>query len=236
MVQKDTLWGWLLQGFKYELDTQVAPRTVKYYYDRVCYFSRWALGQGLDNPQSSTKRDVQAYFHYLAHTRDTIEGGNGSRRTVQRGRYPHWHHYRCLKRFFTWALSERHIDRNPLDGIKVRHPRGPSIEPWQPEHIERFFAVLARDWQVARTTRHNMLAARDETVLSLFLESGLRLAELSSLRSGDVDLDRQRVVVRKGKTGEGRLVGFGPRIKKAFWRYLSLRSCRSKILVLVTRK
>ena len=42
----------------------------------------------------------------------------------------------------------------------------------------------------------------------------------------DVDLDRQRVLVRKTKTGEPRLAGFSPQTKKALWRYLGLRGDR----------
>ena len=43
------------------------------------------------------------------------------------------------------------------------------------------------------------------------------------LALSDVDLDRQRVLIREGKTGKGRIVGFGPQTKKALWRYMSLR-------------
>jgi site-specific recombinase XerD len=83
--------------------------------------------------------------------------------------------------------------------------------------------VLEHDWRVASTSRQRMLAARDRVILFLFLESGLRLEELSQIRSGDIDLERQRVLVREGKMGKGRLVGFGSQTKKALWRYMGLR-------------
>jgi len=71
-----------------------------------------------------------------------------------------------------------------------------------------------------------MLAARDRAVIFLFLDSFIRLGECSRLTISDIDLDRQRVLVRKSKTGKSRLTGFGPQTKKALWRYLGLRGDR----------
>lgn len=42
MVQRDESWRWLLEGFRYELEAQVRPRTVEYYYDHARVFVRWA--------------------------------------------------------------------------------------------------------------------------------------------------------------------------------------------------
>jgi len=85
------------------------------------------------------------------------------------------------------------------------------------------FQVLEHDWRVARTARQKMLAARDDAILKLFSESGVRLSEVAGLKLEDVYLERQRVLVREAKMGSGRWVGFGPQTKKALWRYLGLR-------------
>jgi len=42
-------------------------------------------------------------------------------------------------------------------------------------------------------------------ILLLFLESGMRLAELASLKLDDVDIAQQRVLIREGKIRKGRL-------------------------------
>ena len=52
-----------------------------------------------------------------------------------------------------------------------------------------------------------MLSARNKATFLLFLGSGLRLEELSKLQLEDIDLRRQRVVVRLGKMGKSRLTG-----------------------------
>jgi len=128
-----------------------------------------------------------------------------------------------LRRFFSWAVKEGHLEHNPLDGITLTAPKPLQIEPYRPEHVEKMLTVLNHEWKVAKTARQRMLAARDHAVLLLFLESGLRLGELAGLRIGGIDLARQRVLVSDGKMGKGRIAGFGPQAKKSLWRYLGLR-------------
>jgi site-specific recombinase XerD len=120
-------------------------------------------------------------------------------------------------------VQEGYLQQNPVDDIKLKPPKPPLIEPYKPEHVECFLQVLDHDWQSATTPRARMLAARNKAILTLLLESGLRLGELAALKVTDVDLDRQRVVVHEGKGGKGRVAGFGPQTKKALWRYIGLR-------------
>lgn len=102
-----------------------------------------------------------------------------------------------------------------MEGITLRAPKDPPVEPYRSEHIDRMLAVLDHDWKVAATPRQRMLAARDRAILFLFLESGLRLGELAGLRVGDIDLERQRALVRDCKMGKGRVTGFDLQTRKA---------------------
>jgi integrase/recombinase XerD len=221
MVQKGS-WEWLIQGFRIDLETQVKPRTVKDYCEHVYYFVRWAQGNDKRDPRSITKRDIQEFLHFVASTPAIVVAGNGAKRHIQRDQNSRWHHYFPLKRFFSWATNERYLAQNPMDSIVLRLPKPAPIEPYQAEHIDAFVKVLDHDWQVASTARQKMLAARNRAVLFLLLDSFIRLEELSQLSIRDIDLDRQRVLVRKSKTGKPRLAGFGPQTKKALWRYLGL--------------
>lgn len=213
MVQ-NVSWEWLLEGFKYELEAVVKPKTVDYYYSHARVFTRWAQHRGqLANPHLTTKRHIQDFFHYLLYDWHTITVGNGANRQIHHTDRTRWHYYRSLRRFFSWAVKEGHLEHNPLDGIILTVPKPLQIEPYRPEHVEKMLAVLNHEWKVAKTARQRMLAARDHAVLLLFLESGLRLGELAGLRIGDIDLARQRVLVSDGKMGKGRIAGFGPQAK-----------------------
>lgn len=223
MAQKGT-WQWLLEGFKYELETEVKPKTVEYYTVHARIFIHWAQNSGqISDPHLLAKRDIQAFFHYLTDTHTFVIRSNGSPRQIERTERTRWHYYRSLKRFLNWVKQEGYLKENPIDQIKLVEPKPTPIDPYHPDHISRMPKVLDHDWKVATTPRQRMLAARDRAVLLLFLESGLRLSELTSLQIQDIDLQRQRVLVTQGKMGKGRLAGFGPDTKKALWRYLGLR-------------
>lgn len=213
-----------MEGFKYELETEARPKTVEYYIDHARIFIRWAQDGGqISDPRLLTKRDIQTFFHYLTDNHVVVIKGNGARREINRTERTRWPYYRSLKRFLNWVKQEGYLKENPIDQIKLAEPKPTPIDPYHPEHISRMLKVLDHDWKVASTARQRMLAARDRAVLLLFLESGLRLSELTSLQIQDIDLQRQRVLVTQGKMGKGRLAGFGPDTKKALWRYLGLR-------------
>jgi site-specific recombinase XerC len=65
-------------------------------------------------------------------------------------------------------------------------------------------------------------ARRDEAILRLFIDSGLRRSELAELRVDDVDL-RDGVVVVMGKGSRPRAAPFGSKTARAVDRYLRLR-------------
>ena len=75
MVQAQVSLEWLLEGFRYDLESTARPNTVKYYYGEISRFLRWADAAG--GPSDIcllTKHHIQAFFHYLA----TTHKGNSS--------------------------------------------------------------------------------------------------------------------------------------------------------------
>ena len=218
MVQNMS-WEWLLEGFKIDLETQLKPKTIKDYCYHISYSAHRAKDSNKLGPHSITKRDIQEFLHFVASTSAIFVTGNGVKRHIQRNENSRWHHHFPLKRFFTWAVKEGHLERNPIDSIELNPPKSAPIEPYKPEHIDAFVKILDYDWHVAKTTRQKMLAATDKAVLFLLLDSFIRLGECCQVMIEDIDLNRQRVLVRKSKTDKPRLAGFGPQTKKALWRY-----------------
>ena len=94
----------------------------------------------------------------------------------------------AVKSFFTWAERQGHIAENPAANLKLgRLPRKPPVFLSEGEK-KRLLKVL-RD-------RTSPLARRDRVVIELFLGTGIRLAELASLNTDDVDLDAKHLRVR----------------------------------------
>lgn len=129
-------WQWLLEGFKYELETQVKPKTVEYYLDHAKTFTRWAHDVAtIEAPHLITKRDLQTFFHYLIATPAIVTKGNGALRHIQRTDRTRWHYYKGLRRFFRWLEAEGLVNENPMAAMKLIAP--PPVPVERSESIHR---------------------------------------------------------------------------------------------------
>jgi integrase len=89
---------------------------------------------------------------------------------------------RPLRTFLKWCVGRGHIERSPMDGRKpVTVPVEPVVFP-SPEDMRRVLATCQS------RSRFAFRARRDRAILLLFATTGVRLAELSSLRLNDVNL------------------------------------------------
>jgi len=64
---------------------------------------------------------------------------------------------------------------------------------------------------------------RDEAIVRLMAETGVRAGEAISMQLADVDLSRGLATVRRGKGGRGRIVPFGSQTAAALDRYIRAR-------------
>ena len=69
----------------------------------------------------------------------------------------------------------------------------------------------------------DMRDRRDEAIVRLMLETGVRAGEVVAMEHGDVHLAGGSVLVRRGKGGKGRTVPIGPHAGRALDRYLRAR-------------
>lgn len=73
--------------------------------------------------------------------------------------------------------------------------------------------------EAVRPLRH----VRDEAIIRLVAETGIRLSEVIALTAGDLDLAAGRLTIRRGKGGRGRVIPIGPATGAAIRSYLSVR-------------
>jgi integrase len=123
--------------------------------------------------------------------------------------------------FLDWAVVQGRIDASPLRRVHRRETdeRLPFI----------FDVVQARQLLAAAAAlpdnpRGKGRGATHHAIFALCYGLGLRAGEACGLRIGDVDNDRELLVVRGGKFGKSRLVPHGPRIGELLARQLERRS------------
>jgi site-specific recombinase XerD len=117
--------------------------------------------------------------------------------------------YKGLHRFGGWLVNEGELVDHPMRGLDV------------PVAKDKPVPVLGDDELVAllkACAGKGFTARRDEAVVRMLLDCGVRVSELCGLTLDDVDLDREMALVR-GKGSKIRPVYFGARTARALDRY-----------------
>lgn len=121
---------------------------------------------------------------------------------------------RTLKTFLRWLDKEGYTTEplaKAIDMPKVPRYQDVTIDVLSDEEIEHLLGMFDANTDVG---------TRQRAMVCLMLESGLRLAEVSGLRTDDVHLKDMYVRVT-GKGGKENYVPLGPTTHKALTRYLT---------------
>lgn len=118
--------------------------------------------------------------------------------------------FRSLKTFFNWLVEEEEINRSPMRNMKPPEV-GETEVPVIPDDALRKLlkSCSGRDFE----------SRRDMAILMLFIDTGVRLSELTERQVKHIDLDLMVFHVL-GKGDRQRAVPFGRQAAQAIDRYL----------------
>lgn len=119
----------------------------------------------------------------------------------------------AARTFFRYLLREKHVRCNPVQSVSA--PRGAKRLP---ENLD-----ADRMARLLEIPGDGPLVDRDRAILELLYSSGLRLAELTDLNLGDVDMQDATVRVT-GKGNKDRIVPVGRHALKALRQWHASRS------------
>lgn len=177
-----------------------ADRTLVLYGQSITYFSDWLRQRGQPADLSSLDRDtVLGWLDFLRARGLTT----GTIRTRWRG----------LRRFTNWLLAEDIIDTDPLAGIVIDKPEPPPVPILTDDELAAIIGACKGKKFADR---------RDEAIIRLLIDCGLRVSEVTSIDVNELDLDAESVVVT-GKGSRVRPAYFGARTGQALDRYLRER-------------
>ena len=176
-----------------------SPATVKSYAEGVYAFLKWCETTG--TPAELTKANAQAFVA------DLLDNGAAPKTASAR--------LLGLRRFSAWLASRGRTRRRPARwGSSSPRSTSKVIDALTDEELADLFKACRGKRFTDR---------RDEAIVRLMAETGLRSGELIAMRLDDVNLGRGLAVVRRGKGGKGRVVPFGPQTGSAIDRYLRVR-------------
>ncbi|MDG4669462.1 tyrosine-type recombinase/integrase [Mycobacterium sp. 236(2023)] len=175
-----------------------SPTTITSYMRGVRMFIEWC--ERSEHRAELTRPLVQTYIAEL------IEDGKEANTVRLR--------LAALRAFARWLVEEDELSEDPLTGIK--QPKIPSkvVESLSDEQLRNLIAACRGK---------GLRDRRDEAIVRLMAETGIRSNELVSLGVSDLDLPRGLVTIQRGKGAKGRIAPFGPQTAAALDRYLRMR-------------
>jgi integrase/recombinase XerD len=120
----------------------------------------------------------------------------------------------AVRRFARWLHAEGELPADPLAGMRPPKLDAKVVPVLSDDELRRLVKACE-----GRTLRDR----RDEAIIRLLAETGLRAGECVALRVEDVDVGGGTLLVRRGKGGGGRLVPFSAQTARSLDRYLRLR-------------
>ena len=117
---------------------------------------------------------------------------------------------------YRWLARQRGFPANPVQGVRA---------PKSPRHLPKALSVDQVQQLLETEAVGTPEAARDRAMFELLYSSGLRLAELVALNTGDGRLDlRQAEVTVTGKGAKTRTVPVGRQAREALRDWLKARA------------
>ncbi|NTZ20785.1 integrase [Paenibacillus sp. JMULE4] len=121
---------------------------------------------------------------------------------------------KAIKRFFLFLHEEGWIPDNPAAHLKTRKGHHPTIPSFTEEQV---VALLKQPDQ------NTFTGFRDYTMLSLILDTGLRIGEMTKLKMSQVDVKESQILGVIGKSKKPRDIPFCDEVRKILIRYIKAR-------------
>ncbi|MEM7208810.1 MAG: tyrosine recombinase XerC [Pseudomonadota bacterium] len=193
------------------VERRYSPHTISNYQRDLRAFSDYLGKQGLDNWGCVRDGDIRAFA--------AAERGRGlSPRSLAR-------RLSAVRSFFNELLRNGAVEVNPAKG--VRAPKASKTLP-KTLDVDEVSRLLARTPATTPDAKDVALLARDLAIVELLYGCGLRLSELVSLNTGDIDRAEASVVVT-GKGGKSRLVPVGRKAVEAVNEWLKHRGLMANL-------
>ena len=122
----------------------------------------------------------------------------------------------AVRSFFRFALSRKLVERDPSYAVK-----GPKKQKLLPQFVRE--GDMDRLLDVGQMWEEGFAGVRARTIILVFYETGIRLAELIGLNVSDVDFSAHQIKVT-GKRNKQRIVPFGTELDAALHEYLKQRA------------
>ena len=178
-----------------------SERTVEWYQQALGLFQTWLAEQEMSTCLDDIGEDEVRLFILYLRTRPGLRGLASSHTVNNR--------VRDLRSFFNWLYYEGYSEEHRLARVRPPKAQRKVIDILTDEEIGKIYRAI---------DPHRPLGARSTAMISLMLDTGLRLSEIVTLKYRDVHLDVQYVKML-GKGDKERIIAFGTNCQRALANY-----------------
>lgn len=204
-----TAFAQTIVSFKNHLTSQGrASATILAYSKDIEQLADFIAKSGKTELNQVVKEDIDAFKAHLADQ-------NYTTKSISRK-------INSIKAFFSFSLAMNAISENPSLG--VTHPKY-DIKP--PRILNKIEYRALRD-----ACRED---SRMAAIVELLLQTGMRISELASLQTGDINLAENQITIRVYESHPERIIPINQPAKEALEKYLSVRSKSANTSVFITK-
>ena len=202
--------------------------------DHTIYSYQYILNQCLEKwgPVDITKVTSQDISEYLSWLRNDYVPKRYGGKTHPLSPKTIRNVWITLSSFFTWASQEYNFE-NPMRGVPPPRFQKVPVATFTQEDIRAMLKACLYSKEAETTFRRRFAmrrptAKRDQAIVLVLLDSGVRASELCKMTIGDLDVKHGKMDIKHGvgggaKGGKGRTVYLGKVTRQAVWRYLQDR-------------
>ena len=180
-------------------------KTIRGYEGFISLFVTWLASHAIERVAALELQHVQKYQIYIGNRNCENKNQKLTKRTVRT-------YMKHIRIFLTFCYAESYISE-PIH-LKMKIPRAerPIIEILTDTEADALLDACEAD----------VLGRRNRAIISLMLDCGLRLSEVSGIRESDINFENGYVKVM-GKGRKGRIVPIGNSVREALEEYIRIR-------------
>lgn len=183
----------------------LSAHTQKHYRLILRAFHTYLVAQGMPtDPQSISREHIETYLTQMLTGSSPRTGKAYAASTVSA-------HFVALHCFFDWLIEMDELPESPMQNMK-------------PPRVQQRPVPVLTDAQVRAVLKtcegKGFAERRDNAIIRLLLDTGIRLSECVGLRRDDIDWDH-RIIVVQGKGNKVRMTPFVSKTARALDHYLN---------------
>ena len=172
-----------------------------------------------------TTQDLRSYIYFIRHDYKPLRFGGDQRRLSPSAVDNYW---KCMRSFFKFYDREYHTGR-PDDGVRRATFANPEVRPYSADEVVKIIkAATTLDYEplMKRVGFQIQIpyAVRNRAIITMLLDTGVRLGELCRMQVQDVDLENRNVSVRpfrSSRKSKPRVIPLGKVSFNAIWKFIT---------------